>query len=546
MSNKKLSVIIGAIDKLSGPVKKINANIERMRAPFDEVNRSVNTLKRNVGLRKFNRDLKKSVRHAKNASRAIGGLVKKVGFLAAAGGGAMYAFAKKYADAGDNIAKTSHRLGIGVQKLQELRFAADRSGVSVAAFDKTVLRFSGVAGEAARGVGEGAKAFDDLGISFKDQNGNLRSTEAVFVDTLRALEKIENPLQRNSYAMKLFGTRGTEVVQMTKDGAGGLEKMQKEFRDLSYSISEEAAKSAEAFTDKSTNLGTVLSGLSNRIGEKLIPALNPLIDRLIELSLSVGPKVSEWADGFAKDLPGHLEKLFDGLKRVWDVLKWLSDTFGLINIAVGAFALIIGASLVSAITTLSSAFFALGAAILTTPIGWFIGVAAVLVGVGVAIYKNWDSITAAFKKFGSFLTTSSPIALLIGDVKSLFSEFDGLWGFLKSFFGFLVKVNPFALMLRSMNALIKTFTGFDVLSTITEKLQNLLPDWALKLLSSDAQNSAPKSAAAMAPIPNQRAQFDGKLRVQVDSEGRARVKEVRGDNPNMDVVVDVGPAMAGA
>lgn len=556
MSNKKLSVIIGAIDKLSPTVKKINGVINRMSAPFDKINRKVNKLKNNAGLKKFNRQLKSSIRHAKNAGRAIGKMAKVAGAVAVIGGGAILGLGKAYADAGDDIAKTSHRLGIGVRALQEYRFAADRSGVASATFDMALQRFGRRTAEAANGTGEAKGALKALDIQLKDTSGNMRSTESLLGDALAQLGKVKDPLTRNALAMKLFDSEGVKMVQMTQQGAEGIEKLRKEARDLGLVMSEDAAKAAEVFTDKSTNLAAVITGLRNRIGEQLLPVLNPLIDRLVELGKEYGPVVSKWAEGFAKDLPTRLESLWSGVQKVAGMLAglgsmmmWLSDSAGVIDTVLTALAVVIGFQVVAAVVSLMVSLKALGVAIALTPIGWFIGIVAALIAVGVLLYKNWDSITAVFKKFGNFLMESSPIALLISGVQELLTSSDGVMSFFGNLFSFLAKNNPFSLMLRSTSELIKMFTGFDVLSSVSEKLQNLLPDWALKLLSlGDGGGSAEsiRSTSIKSAIPVARAQVGGDLRIKIDSEGRARVNELKSDNPNVGVVVDVGHAMAGA
>ena len=66
---------------------------------------------------------------------------------------ALVKFVTHTVKASDAIVKTADAIGISTDKLQELRFAADLSGVSVDKLDKALLGFSKRVGEARAGTG---------------------------------------------------------------------------------------------------------------------------------------------------------------------------------------------------------------------------------------------------------------------------------------------------------------------------------------------------------------------------------------------------------
>jgi hypothetical protein len=67
--------------------------------------------------------------------------------------------------AADAIGKTADKIGVGVEALQELRFAAKASGVEQQTFDMALQRFTRRAAEAAQGTGEAKDALAQLGIA---------------------------------------------------------------------------------------------------------------------------------------------------------------------------------------------------------------------------------------------------------------------------------------------------------------------------------------------------------------------------------------------
>jgi hypothetical protein len=101
------------------------------------------------------------------ATKAVSGLGLAVTGTAAA----VAAFAKVNFDAIDRLGKTASKLGVNVELLQSMRYAAEQTGIAQNTLDMALQRFIRRAGEAAKGTGEAKGALRDLGIQLKNNDG---------------------------------------------------------------------------------------------------------------------------------------------------------------------------------------------------------------------------------------------------------------------------------------------------------------------------------------------------------------------------------------
>ena len=159
--------------------------------------------------------------------RTLGGAL-----IGAATVGGLGALIDRSISAADAIGKTADKIGVGVEALQELRFAAKASGVEQQTLDMALQRFTRRAAEAAQGTGEAKDALAQMGIALRDQSGNLRSSEDLLGDVADAFARIEDPAERVRLAFKLFDSEGVALVNLLRGGSDALEEMRERARDL--------------------------------------------------------------------------------------------------------------------------------------------------------------------------------------------------------------------------------------------------------------------------------------------------------------------------
>jgi hypothetical protein len=94
--------------------------------------------------------------------------------------------------AADAIGKTADKIGVGVEALQELRFAAKASRVEQQTLDMALQRFTRRAAEAAQVTGEAKDALAQMGIPLRDESGNLRRSADLLGDVADAFARFSS------------------------------------------------------------------------------------------------------------------------------------------------------------------------------------------------------------------------------------------------------------------------------------------------------------------------------------------------------------------
>ena len=93
--------------------------------------------------------------------------------------GGLAALVDRSISAADAIGKTADKIGVGVEALQELRFAAKASGVEQQTLDMALQRFTRRAAEAAQGTGEAKDALAQMGIAHGDLDDATAIAKAI-------------------------------------------------------------------------------------------------------------------------------------------------------------------------------------------------------------------------------------------------------------------------------------------------------------------------------------------------------------------------------
>ena len=152
-------------------------------------------------------------------------------------------------DFGDQIAKTADKLGVSTKRLQEYRYAAERSGVSTATLEASLERFNRRIGDAATGKGNLVKVLDKYNIAIRETSGATRQTEDIFADIADVIKRVEDPTERARIAYEAFGRSGIGLINVLRTGSAGLDEYAKKAQDLGVVIGDDLTRKAEVARD---------------------------------------------------------------------------------------------------------------------------------------------------------------------------------------------------------------------------------------------------------------------------------------------------------
>lgn len=373
-----------------------------------------------------------------------------VGTAAIAAGGALYGMAQNAAGVADNVHKASQRMGVTTDAYQEMDFWASQNGLSQDNMEKAVGRLNQRLGEAADGNEKYSGALEKLGVNMDDVREGTLSTEDAFVQSIQSLSEMENGQEQAALASELFGTTlGRELLPALQDGALSIEDAKKQAHELGIVLDEEAIGAGVKFTDTMDQVKRSLGAAATSIGVEVMPMVQTFLDWVIEhmpqiqsvmstvfgvistvVSTTVGvfrdyllPALTnfyEWVQGKMPVIKEFISDTFTIAKEVIDqareAVKTLTDfiiehwaifqpilagvagaivTYKLIALAMGLWTA--ATTLWTTVTTIATTVaggFAAAVAFLTSPIGIVVVAIGAAIAAGVALYKNWETVSS--------------------------------------------------------------------------------------------------------------------------------------------------------
>lgn len=254
-----------ASNDLAKLVVKLEAQTSQYQAELEKA-------KRQLG--KFDSDV----------SKIAGKIGKSIG-VAIAGAATGIAFAVKQSlDAADELGNLSEKVGVSVEALSKLQYAAKLSDVSAEQLQVGLLKLSKSAVEAANGTGDASAAFSALGVGAKKADGSLKSTDELFIELAESFSKFEDGPEKAAAAMAIFGKSGAELIPLLNAGKQGIQSYSDELEKLGGVVTAEASARADEFNRNLDRLKGASAGLANQLATALSPALVELAQRMVRFT----------------------------------------------------------------------------------------------------------------------------------------------------------------------------------------------------------------------------------------------------------------------
>lgn len=245
--------------------------------------------------------------------------------------GKLVKFTKGAIDAADEVSKLSQKTGLSTEALSELQYAAELSGIED--LGASLVKFNRSISEAAQGTKTQAEAFKALGVSVKNADGSLKSTEQLLGETANAFAGFSDGANKSAVAMALFGKTGADLIPFLNEGKKGLAELRAEAVALGLSIDEYTGRAAEQFNDNLDRLGKLSTGLGTRLATELTPQLVKVTDYLVEMAKE-GDAVGSALEG----LRAGIGVIVVPLSGLWNLLQTIVQAFVAVGAAAGALA----------------------------------------------------------------------------------------------------------------------------------------------------------------------------------------------------------------
>lgn len=326
---------------------------------------------------------------------------------------------------GDEIIKTSQRIGIATTALQELQYAGSLAGLSTDEMSTAVRFLSRNLQEAKTKGGEAAKAFRGIDIT---QGGKLRATDEILGDIADKFAGMEDGAEKTALAVQLFGRAGTRMIPLLNKGREELEKTRLEAEAFGLVMSEEDALAAEELNDNLERLHQIMRGFWRQILGPLIPDLNKLVKVFIQWRLENAKIISQ-------KLHTAYEALKTALELVW---KWGGAVFNILSGVYTVLEKVFGPTTTRVVLGFAAALW-----IAFSPIGAIVAGIALLVGVIDDLYHYFqgdketlfgefmEGIDKAFKEPGKHWWVAEELGRFVDFIKEATQEIKAFYELLK-------------------------------------------------------------------------------------------------------------------
>lgn len=230
----------------------------------------------------------------------------------------------------DEILTLSTNYGISTETLQEFQYMSELTDTSMSTITGSLSKLTKNMASAKSGTGAAADAFRELGVGILESNGELRDSEAVFMDAIAALGQIENATERDALSMDIFGKSAMDLNSLIAAGRDGIKAYAEEAHAMGYVLDEDTLASLGAMDDQFQRLDRTMEAARNRIAAGFAPQLTDLSKALLDVAQAV-----DW-EAFGRAVGGVLQFLTPLIVGVVQLVGMLAEALGTILGLIGS------------------------------------------------------------------------------------------------------------------------------------------------------------------------------------------------------------------
>ena len=227
-------------------------------------------------LKQFSGSVREVGKESKIASELMDGAKEMLGaFIAAFAVEKLFEFGKSLVESGSEALKFGEKVGLTVEQVSGLQYAAKQSEVSTEDLQNSLVRFGKNAATAADGSGKANASFKAMGIAVTDAAGHMLPTEDLLKRVADKFHNMPDGADKARIAIDLFGKAGASMIPMLNQGSVAIEAMEQKGAALS-GMTTESAEAMKAFSLAIDSSESALKGIAVSIIASVSPALKSM------------------------------------------------------------------------------------------------------------------------------------------------------------------------------------------------------------------------------------------------------------------------------
>jgi len=404
----ELKIVLSTVDKWTAGINAFNKRIDELTRPTREFGKALKDLAEKSG---FNAVI--------GGFRKVGGAVKDlIGQVLSIGGavggavGVATAGVLHLVEEFDNLGDKAERLGVGVDFLAAMRFAAERSGAEVEELDNGLQAFMANVGAAKANKGSLFKFLSVVSPDLLKQIKAAKTGDQAFMRLADGMAALTD--QEKKLALAEKSGVGAALVPLLSRGSKGLLELQGAHAALAGSL-EAAASGAGEVDDSLKNLKASTQGVEAALVAGLAPALKDIIDKLSAWLVGHRDDVRQWAHDIGEKLPAAVESLVKWAGEAYDEVTTFIDGIGGWKVALLGVAAVMTGPLALAIASL-------GVALLATPFGQVLLALTPIVAAIAAIVAKTEAFEAVAQRLGFASKKRTPEQQFQSDMDAMMAD----------------------------------------------------------------------------------------------------------------------------
>jgi len=388
VQSKKLSTLRAHYDDVVASQGKESIEAKKVRTSMNQTEASINGLKNKLTELKTTSKGTLSNISKESAGAEKGFSILKTGIMGAIGAFSGFVYGMKNTiDNFRELKADAQKASMSIENFQVFSKLFKKAGVDTDVLKTSMAKLTGQIRKVDEDGDNASATLATMGISVRNMNGDMRSSDNIYIETIRHLAEMKNETERNMVAQQLFGRSYAELSPILNQGAEGIKKNIEAIQGSGNILTQEQIDEMEKASIMMDKLQGVTGNMANKLTALIVPALLPYLNNLSTF------------------LQNNKDNIVSFVEGIGNFITTIAPFVGYILIAVAAVkGFLIVAEIITAISTLITFLkelqiattimtgiqWALNAAMEANPIGLIILAIAALVTSLIWAYNNVD------------------------------------------------------------------------------------------------------------------------------------------------------------